>query len=376
MENVSTILLTTNYSRAQLIKKRLELENIECYLKNVNLIQPDISTGVKILINKNDLEKASKIIEDIDKDKHSMKKEVKDQKIKKIRKILVPVDFSVYSIVACEYALDMAIKFGAEIKLFHAYYNPAINVQPIEDVYSYNISMSNYVENIEKEARKNINKLKKKLITILSKRKIEKLKITASLSCGNAEDEIINISEKYKPDIIIIGAKKESGKMNYIIGNVAAKIIERAKMPVLMISENSQLKDIEEINNVLYATNFDKSDFKAIKKLIKIIQPFNYKVYCLHIITDTQNPNPWDKIKMEKLNKHIKKRYSDYNIECDMIINKDVLTGIEEFTKRKNIDIISMTTHKRNFFEKIFSPSLTKKMIFQTYRPLLIFHSE
>jgi len=52
MEDVLTILLTTNYSRAQLIKKRLELENIECYLKNVNLIQPDISTGVKIFINK------------------------------------------------------------------------------------------------------------------------------------------------------------------------------------------------------------------------------------------------------------------------------------------------------------------------------------
>lgn len=371
----STILLTTNYSKALLIKKRLELENIECYFKNVNLIQADISTGVKILINKDDLKKACKIIERIDENGNLNKALKKDQKIKQIKKILVPVDFSIYSDVAADYALEIAIKTHAEIKLFHAFFNPAVNVQPIDDIYSYNISINTYVDNIEKEVRKKINKLRKKLIEILNKKNIETIKITSTLSCGKPDDEIIAISEKYKPDIIILGAKKELGGMNFIISNVAAKVIEQTKMPVFLITETSKLMDIDEINNVLYATNFDKSDFVAIKKLIKIIKPFNFKIYCLHIITDTKNPNPWDKVKMEKLNLHIKKRYSDYNIECDMITNKNVIAGIEEFTKRKSIDIISMTTHKRNFLEKIFSPSLTKKMMFQTYRPLLIFHS-
>jgi nucleotide-binding universal stress UspA family protein len=36
------------------------------------------------------------------------------------------------------------------------------------------------------------------------------------------------------------------------------------------------------------------------------------------------------------------------------------------------IDIISLTTHRRNLFARIFSPSIARKMLFHTDTPMLV----
>ena len=43
------------YSKAQILKSVLESEGIESYIHNVNLIQPVISSGVRVRIKESDL---------------------------------------------------------------------------------------------------------------------------------------------------------------------------------------------------------------------------------------------------------------------------------------------------------------------------------
>ena len=130
---------------------------------------------------------------------------------------------------------------------------------------------------------------------------------------------------------------------------------------------------INYVNSILYATDFDDSDFKALRKLMTLIRPFNMKIYCIHIASDTSNT--FDRIKMESLKDHLMKEYGDYNVLCDLIEHDDVLEGLEDYIDEKDIDMIALTTHKRGVFEKLFNPSLAKKMLFHTNIPLLVFHS-
>ena len=65
MEEKIITIASYPYSRAQLLKGRLEAEGIECFLSNINLVQPDISTGVKVKINDTDADLAFKIIDEI-----------------------------------------------------------------------------------------------------------------------------------------------------------------------------------------------------------------------------------------------------------------------------------------------------------------------
>ena len=362
---------TCTFSQAELIKTKLESEGIECYLENTNLIQPDIATGVKVRIKETDMIKSAKIINQISDNLDEFSK--KEIKIKHIKKILLPIDFSDYSKIVCEFALGIAKQINAEIKLFHAYFTPVINTEPFDESYTYNLNIDKIFGNIEIEAKKNIKKFSNDLKNKIKKDNISGVKISYSLSCGKASTEIINMSEKYKPDIIILGSKGKGENINDIIGSVTAKIIENAKVPVLVIPDKFEYKGIDKIKNLMYATNFDKSDYNSIYKLINIISPFNIKTYCVHVGSDKQNL--WNKVNMDKLNEHIIKRYKQYNIECDLIENEDILDGIEEYVTNKKIGIISLTTHKRNLFSKILKPSLAKKMVFHTNIPLLVFHT-
>jgi nucleotide-binding universal stress UspA family protein len=54
---------------------------------------------------------------------------------------------------------------------------------------------------------------------------------------------------------------------------------------------------------------------------------------------------------------------------------KDVFQGLEDYIDEKDIDMIALTTHKRGIIEKLFNPSLAKRMLFHTNIPLLVFHS-
>jgi len=43
-----------------------------------------------------------------------------------MKKILVPVDFSGHTDITCTYALELAQKYGAEIRLFHTFFDQFI----------------------------------------------------------------------------------------------------------------------------------------------------------------------------------------------------------------------------------------------------------
>ncbi|MEA3316334.1 MAG: universal stress protein, partial [Bacteroidota bacterium] len=157
------------------------------------------------------------------------------------------------------------------------------------------------------------------------------------------------------------------------IGSVTVKIIENTKVPVLAIPEDSIYLGINTIN-IMYATNYDESDLMALRKLLNIVSPFNVRLYCVHI--GSLESDTLDKAKMNNLKENLKNDFSDYEIECDVIEGDDFLVGIQEYIRKKNIDILSMVTHKRNILSKLFNPSMASKVLFHSNIPLFVFHSD
>jgi nucleotide-binding universal stress UspA family protein len=56
-------------------------------------------------------------------------------------------------------------------------------------------------------------------------------------------------------------------------------------------------------------------------------------------------------------------------------VGDDLLTEFDKFIEAENIDILSLTTHKRNMISRLFNPSVAKKMVFHANTPLLVFHA-
>jgi len=373
MEEHFVTIAIHNYQRAEILRTRLEAEGIKCYLKNVNLIHSSISGGVKVRVNSSDLEKALRIVEKMSEQFRQDEKESDETDYKNVQKILVPIDFSDYSVNACRYAIGLAERLNADIKLLHVYYNPIINSMPLTDTYYYQVNMDEIIREIEVRAKENMESFYNDLMEKIERDNIEGVKLDYELISGIASDEIISKSEEYQPEVIIIGTRGRGERENDLIGSVTAKIIEDAQRPVLVIRAESIYQGIATIN-IMYATDFDESDYQALRKLMSITAPFDIRLHCVHV--GTHDSNLWDKVKMDSLKGKLKEQYSDYEIECSIIEEEDFLKGVQEFVRAKNIDIISMVTHKRNLISKLFNPSRAKKLLFHTNIPFLVFHSD
>lgn len=372
MEDKIITIATRTYSRAELLKARLESEGIECFLQNVNLIQGSVADGVNVRIKQSDVERALQILIDVQ-NEMGIDTLIQSPSIPHIKRILVPVDFSENSLNACDYALGFAEKLGAEIKLYHVYYNPAQNAEPFNENYIFQVKIDGHLRNIEKEAKQNLKELRNKLREKADSKGITNIKITHTLGCGTPEHEIISYSKEYKPGLIIVGTKGKGERINDIIGSVTQKVIRNAEVPVLSIPEESVFKGMDSITNILYATDFDDSDPKSLRKLMSIVAPFNMKIFCVHF--ESEKTSNWDKFYIEKLRKLVSKAYSDFNVECKLVESIDIITGLDEFIEKENIGLVSLTTHKRNIFQRILQPSMAKKLLIHTHRPLLVFHT-
>jgi nucleotide-binding universal stress UspA family protein len=369
MANKVVTIATLTYSRAELLKAQLEASGIECFLSNINVIRTTIGTGVKVKVNESDVDAALQIVLSLDEEYGKDQLEKQDI-VEDISRILVPVDFSSYSKKACLFAIGIANRLNAEITLMHSYYFDTIPIVNFAEPYSYQLNASQSITELKNRAEKEMEKLRSEIITEAKSLGYENLEINLYVAHGTPEEDILQYSNEYKPGVIILGTKSSDKNVDSLFGNITATIIEKAKVPVLVIPEKSHFSGVNK-TNILYATDFDKSDYMAIRKLMTLIYLFDVKIYCVHI-----GNNKWDSLHINKMKNHFAVNYSGYEFECSVIHDDNILSALQQFIRSKSIDIISMTTHKRNFITKLLEPSLTRKMLFNNDTPLLVFHAE
>jgi nucleotide-binding universal stress UspA family protein len=359
---------TFPYSRSLLLQIQLQTEGIDCFLVPKESLQPIRSADLRV--KQADLAKALKIIDQSIKFAGSAKEKAV-RNIGVVRRILVPVDFSSLSLHACRFAISLAQKYKAEVKLLHVFYNPAIDITPFDEHYSYQVKLSNNLREIEKNARVSMIRLEEKLNSWCENAEITEVKISTGFANGEAADEILAFSKKYRPAIIVMGTRGLT-KGTHPLGRVTTKIVENAEVPVLALPDGSVLK-ISKLKNLIYATDFDPSDYSVINRLIHMLAPLDIRLHCVHVSVGYKKP--WDPVKMDELKQHLTQEYADNRITFEVIVSDNIVYGIESYIRNNSIDAIAVINHKRGPLEKMFAPSLTKKIFSETGKPLFVFHA-
>jgi nucleotide-binding universal stress UspA family protein len=288
-----------------------------------------------------------------------------------IRKIAVPVDFSIYSLNAAYYAANVARQKGATLTLVHVYFNPVINPISYDHFYSFPANAGETLAEIVDNANEMMTKFKDTVNNYLIGQKLSSVKIDTELIGGIAEEAILDFVKAGDYDLMIIGVRGKETTDNWF-GTFMTEIINKATIPVLAIPGQALYRN-SIFKRLLYATNFDKSDGLALRKLIEIARPLETHISIVHI--GEKSDNPFINYNMA----HFEEQFAgdEYKaiMEYDLIVNKSRASGIEKFIIDKQIDIIAVTSHKRNIITSLFKPSLTKELLFRLRIPMLIFHS-
>ena len=371
MEDKLVTLAIHTYQKAQVIKTLLESNGIDVYLHNVNLIQPVVSSGVRVRIKESDLPAALKIIENTNllDDAQAELKLAEEKK----KTILIPVDFSGYSKQACEIGFNFADNIEAEVVIFHAYFTPYFSSSiALGETFSYQVQDDETMSKATKKARHELDRFEEFIKTQISEKKWPDVPFSCILRDGLPEEEIGHFCKENSPVMIFMGTRGKNQKDMDLIGSVTAEVIDRAKIPVFAIPENTPFRSFADVKRIAFGTGFEQKDLVAVDSLFRMFKNYNIEYYLFHL---AHKQDAWNEIKLSGIKNYFEKQYPETTVNYNIIDASDFVLNLEKFIRDNAIEIISLTTHKRNIFARMFNPSMARKMLFHTDTPLLVLHS-
>jgi nucleotide-binding universal stress UspA family protein len=367
-DNLVTLAIHT-FEKAQILKTILETEGIEVYIHNVNQILPVISAGVRVRIKESDLPYALRIIED-----SKWLEEAQEEKTvaNQEKKILIPVDFSDYSMKACEIGFHYADRAGAEVVIMHACFSPYFPTSiPIGDTLAYRIDENESTKELLKQVQADIESLSDQLRHKMDTGALPRVKFECILREGLPEEEIISFSKAHRPVLVVMGTRGKNQENMDLVGSVTGEIIEVNKVPTLAVPENVPFNDLSKVTRVAFATSFNPRDLIAFDSFMKLMRSFHQKIYLFNISTSHDG---WNETRLSDIRKYFKKQYPDADIVYTVLDDGDLLLAVERFVRDNQIEMIALTTHRRNVLARMFNPGIARKMLFHTDTPLLILH--
>lgn len=272
-----------------------------------------------------------------------------------MKKILFPTDFSDISKNAFVYALHLAKHIHAEIITLHTYEYPQLNYidMPVYLPEIYEITDLSTFENYKGHIPL--------LHEIATQHGLEHIRISNVLETGDLMESITELTQKEPFDYIVMGTKGASGLIATFLGSVTEKVMNAAETPVLAIPEDCDYKDIKRI---LFTTEYKTEEIAVFKSVLELAKTFHGQVDCLYVKPSHSGVD-------DAIIANWKKMFAGDAVTFHTINTNDTEGIILNFITTHHIDMLTMTTHHRNFFERIFEVSLSTKFVFHAKLPIL-----
>lgn len=359
------------YDHAVALKNMLEREGVAAVLHNVNLSTPVVSSGVRVRIKEADLPQALRIIENseifaIDKDCGKAKESNEPL-------ILVPVDFSDYSMKATVMAFDVAYRHKARIMLLHSFINPALSKRvQLTDSFSFELAETQEVGNaLMRAARVTMDLFESQLRQRIKNGEIPPVKFSNLITEGVPEDVINETSKELSPTLIVMGTRGADRKEEELIGSVTAEVLDSCKFPVFSIPENIALERMTDVSHVLFFSNLEQEDLLAIEAIYRLFVNTPIEVTIVHI-PGKKGLSANDRRAIDSLVDYCHKHYPSFTFNSDELAVGDIDADYRRLAREHKVNMVALANKKRNAFFRFFNPSLAHRLLLQADVPMLV----
>lgn len=139
----------------------------------------------------------------------------------KMKRILVPVDFSDRSLTVLKYAIELAREYESELMLVHV-------VEPLPRGTSRWSDATSLLEQHGEKASNELKRLEEEARRLYPKCRSE-------LYFGIVHEVIGELVSKLKVDLIVISMRGQAPLLDLLIGGTADQLLRRAPCPVLRL---------------------------------------------------------------------------------------------------------------------------------------------
>ena len=275
--------------------------------------------------------------------------------MKTLKKILLPTDFSRTAKGAFVFALNLAKKLNATVKVIHIYRGD-FGV-PIPETVAYQM-----LEVRKEEALKSM----RLFVELDPNSPYQKVPVETAVEIGFPTDVTVGYTKDDKEgiDLIIMGTKGEHNISEKIFGSVTSNVISNSKCPVLAVPED--VKDTT-VKSMIYATDLKSDTIESIRDASDLAMLLGAKLHFVRV-----------ELSGDDLTSEIKKfnaMVSQLNMEAKIveITGDSIADALDRYVHENGIDMILMFRPQRNFFDRIFHISSTKQVALSSSVPLLVF---
>tara|TARA_R110002051_G_scaffold309037_2_gene381404 strand:+ start:1520 stop:2350 length:831 start_codon:yes stop_codon:yes gene_type:complete len=274
----------------------------------------------------------------------------------KKRFIIYPTDFSDCAQNAMAFAIAMAKALKSKIKIVHA-----VEIGSLVSAEENPNLLLNTVKSLEELAEKKLVKLKEE---------IESFGVSSEYQIIRGRTLFIkDYMENLDPLMIVMGTIGKYGLENKIFGSFAAQTIHNPKSTVLVIPEKAKFNNLSEI---VFATDFHTKDKTCLEFIMKIAKYYGSGLRVIHISGQLEDLNI-EREKFLQLEKEMTSTNISQNISFELLYGEHVEDELLELIERSKPGMLAVITRKRNFIERIFENSLSKKIVNNTNVPVLVF---
>lgn len=359
------------YDHAVALKNMLEREGVTAVLHNVNLSTPVVSSGVRVRIKESDLPQALRIIENSE--IFAPKKECAQSSDDAEPIILVPVDFSDYSMKATVMAFDVAYRHKARIMLLHSFINPALSKRvQLTDSFSFELAESQEVGNaLMRAARITMDLFEAQLRQRIKDGEIPPVKFSNLITEGVPEDVINETAKTLSPILIVMGTRGADRKEEELIGSVTAEVLDSCRFPVFSIPENITLERISDISHLLFFSNLEQEDLLALEAIYRLFVHTPLEITIVHV-PGKKELSSNDRKAIKSLVEYCRNHYPSFTFNSDEIALGTLGDDYRRIAREHKVNLVALPNKKRNVFFRFFNPSLAHKLLLHADIPMLV----
>lgn len=272
-----------------------------------------------------------------------------------MKKILVPTDFSEQAENALKVAVQLAKKYDSEIYLLHMLELPMQEM----DVMNTPSALP--------EAMFFMKLAQQRFEAILEQDFLQGVTVHDIVKNYPSFSGIIDTCKEHEVDFIVMGSYGASGFKEMFVGSNAEKVVRTSDVPVLVIKSNHAEFSVDRF---VFASDFKKDNKDTYRQATEFAKSFGAKLYLLMV--NTANSFLSTSEANRRINEFIK-GYDFDNYSVHIYNDESVETGVLNFAKEIDADLIGISTHGRQGISHFFNGSIGEDVVNHAKRPVITF---
>lgn len=188
---------------------------------------------------------------------------------------------------------------------------------------------------------------------------------------GLVESTLIEHSKRKDVQWIVMGATGSGHLSRKLFGSVSEAVSLKAACPIILVPKDHTYQGIQKI---LYACDWDSLGQREFDQIQYLANIFHASFHFLHVHAGQHSSSQIIDFQEALCHYLTEQQRAGFAFTISIIHGDSVSERLLTYLDTHPADLIILATHRRTFWQRFFSKSTTKSMVYLSKTPMMVFH--